>query len=315
MSNLANSTHYSQGKAKAAFNPNSKITNINKEEDGSFTFDLDPDGHGTVYKYAYDGHGFKNLGRAQEDKKVPVRYPDGSVDVDGVWFDNEDRVKSYRGADALNGIRDANEQELNDRKRLEKILSERGQNEDLEHAIGTGYFGFGSLDELEKAHNNKYGLQSGGNVIEKKNPQETMEQGFMEDKIRDLMNYPEFDPDYVPEEEEKQASDLFGVDLSDKNEYDKLDKEPTIEVPSSVKVSQSSSSAPEGNLDEYEDEVDISGDDIMNFLKYHGIKTTPVEEEYIRNNSRIPQRLLNSLKFKGDYTEEDLYEDLIDFKR
>ena len=43
-----------------------------------------------------------------------------------------------------------------DNDRLNKILSERGQSEDADFAKDTGYFGYGSLDELEKAHNAGY---------------------------------------------------------------------------------------------------------------------------------------------------------------
>lgn len=43
-----------------------------------------------------------------------------------------------------------------DSERLKKILSERGQSEDEDFAKDTGYFGYGSLDELEKAHNAGY---------------------------------------------------------------------------------------------------------------------------------------------------------------
>ena len=240
---------YGNAKAKAAFDPNAKITNIQKGEDGSFTFDLDPDGKGEIYKYSYDGHGFKNLGKAntegnpnhdedggkftdkgldvykEAEKNAPVRYPDGSVTVDGVWFDNENRVKSYRGEDALTGLRDANENELNDRKRLEKILSERGQNEDLEHAFGTGYFGFGSLDELEKAHNNDYKNVTDKDTLAKAQDwvkdhykDENMDSKTFEDRVMGV--YGEMKKDnkenpYANREEEQQASKLFNTDLSD----------------------------------------------------------------------------------------------------
>lgn len=43
-----------------------------------------------------------------------------------------------------------------DNDRLKKILSERGQSEDADFAKDTDYFGYGSLDELEKAHNAGY---------------------------------------------------------------------------------------------------------------------------------------------------------------
>lgn len=43
-----------------------------------------------------------------------------------------------------------------DSERLSKILKERGRNEDEDFAKDTGYFGFGSLDALEKAHNMDY---------------------------------------------------------------------------------------------------------------------------------------------------------------
>ena len=43
-----------------------------------------------------------------------------------------------------------------DNDRLNKILSERGQSEDADFAKDTGYFGYGSLDQLEKAHNAGY---------------------------------------------------------------------------------------------------------------------------------------------------------------
>ena len=50
----------------------------------------------------------------------------------------------------------AEEQTKTDEERLEKILKERNQNEDKSFAKDTGYFGFESLDALEKAHNSGY---------------------------------------------------------------------------------------------------------------------------------------------------------------
>jgi len=50
----------------------------------------------------------------------------------------------------------AKEQTKTDEERLEKILKERNQNEDKSFAKDTGYFGFESLDALEKAHNSGY---------------------------------------------------------------------------------------------------------------------------------------------------------------
>lgn len=43
-----------------------------------------------------------------------------------------------------------------EKERLKKILSERGQSEDEDFAKDTNYFGYGSLDELEKAHQAGY---------------------------------------------------------------------------------------------------------------------------------------------------------------
>lgn len=48
-----------------------------------------------------------------------------------------------------------------DDDRLNKILTERGQSEDADFAKDTDYFGFGSLDELEKAHNAGYKKDGG----------------------------------------------------------------------------------------------------------------------------------------------------------
>lgn len=56
--------------------------------------------------------------------------------------------------DALNDKFKKGEKSEDDR--LNKILTERNKNEDADFAKDTGYFGYGSLDALEKAHNNGY---------------------------------------------------------------------------------------------------------------------------------------------------------------
>jgi len=40
--------------------------------------------------------------------------------------------------------------------RLNEILKERNQGEDVNWCIDTDYFGFGSLTALQDAHNNNY---------------------------------------------------------------------------------------------------------------------------------------------------------------
>jgi hypothetical protein len=42
---------------------------------------------------------------------------------------------------------------------LIEILKERNQDETIEFCIDTDFFGFGSLQELQKAHNNNYNKQ------------------------------------------------------------------------------------------------------------------------------------------------------------
>lgn len=51
------------------------------------------------------------------------------------------------------------------KNRLNKILEERNQNEDIQWAEDTDYFGFGSLDKLEEAHKNNYG-RGKANIID-----------------------------------------------------------------------------------------------------------------------------------------------------
>lgn len=58
--------------------------------------------------------------------------------------------------DAMDKQFHKNKPENQDSERLKKILSERGQSEDEDFAKDTDYFGYGSLDELEKAHNAGY---------------------------------------------------------------------------------------------------------------------------------------------------------------
>lgn len=64
-------------------------------------------------------------------------------DVDTLWL--KDRKAKREAADT---------------ERLNKILQERNQNEDADFAKDTDYFGFGSLDALEKAHNAGYKSES-----------------------------------------------------------------------------------------------------------------------------------------------------------
>ena len=51
-----------------------------------------------------------------------------------------------------------------DNERLETILKERNQNEDIDFAKDTDYFGYGSLDALEEAHNSGYKQKNDNNT-------------------------------------------------------------------------------------------------------------------------------------------------------
>lgn len=55
----------------------------------------------------------------------------------------------------------AEQRKVND-SRLAQILEERGQGEDIDFAKDTDYFGYGSLENLEKAHKSGYKNEDGG---------------------------------------------------------------------------------------------------------------------------------------------------------
>lgn len=261
----------------------------------------------------------------EEEDKTPIRYPDGTIEIGNIVFRNEGEIKDKRGPQALEGLRDATEEEIKDRARLDKIISERGfPGEDREWAKESKYFGYGSLDALEEAHGRNYARkeekqeelplkQGPANVIKKLTPAEREEkegQYRLEQQLKDMDMYNMY-PD--EDEEEQQASKLLGVDVSDEDkEYEALDKEPYIDIPTSVKHMVSPL---DERGEEYEEELEISDDDFIDFLKFNGVPFTKVEEEYYRNNHRLPQRVLNFLAPKGyDYDEESLEEDLADFK-
>lgn len=100
--------------------------------------------------------------------------------------------------------------------------------------------------------------------------------------------------------------------------------ESVMDAPSSVQLSEWSPSGSQSyseELDEYfgdeeenVQEVDITDDDLLGFLKINNIKITPEDEDTIRGNHVIPTRILKET-FGDEYTEDDLYEDLMDFKR
>lgn len=101
--------------------------------------------------------------------------------------------------------------------------------------------------------------------------------------------------------ETEQASKLFGVDLSEDEMIDRLDAEPNLDIPNSVKDFDGNS-------------IDVSSDDFIDFLKYHKLEFTPLEEQYIRDNLRLPQRIVSDLAPAGrTYTYKDLVEDVTDF--
>ena len=78
-------------------------------------------------------------------KNIENGDPTGAEDLQ----DMKRRLKNYK--------EDYERQFGKDSNRLRKILEERNRNEDIDHAIDTNYFGFGSLDKLEEAHKNNYG--------------------------------------------------------------------------------------------------------------------------------------------------------------
>lgn len=80
---------------------------------------------------------------------------------------------------------------ISDNDRLSKILSERGQSEDADFAKDTDYFGYGSLDELEKAHNAGY---------KKDEPKKNWE------GVKTIQQAKKLDPDIV---EKKLASNIL----------------------------------------------------------------------------------------------------------
>lgn len=86
-------------------------------------------------------------------KNIENGDPTGAEDLQ----DMKRRLKNYK--------EDYERQFGKDSNRLRKILEERNRNEDIDHAIDTDYFGFGSLDKLEEAHKNNYG-RGKANVID-----------------------------------------------------------------------------------------------------------------------------------------------------
>ena len=97
-----------------------------------------------------------------------------------------------------------------DNDRLNKILSERGQSEDADFAKDTGYFGYGSLDELEKAHNAGY-------KTENKEPKKDWS------GVKTIKQAKKLDPDII---EKKLASNIIfsygDLNISDDELADKV---------------------------------------------------------------------------------------------
>lgn len=182
------------------------------------------------------------------------------------------------------------------------------------HDESTGQFTSENSSSEEKKAMGLFGLdkKSGilgeGSIVHKKltpaEQQEQNEQYAMERKIQDLMNYyPEEDEE--DDSEEAQASKLLGVDVSEEEDpevvKDRLDAEKNLDIPYTVK-------------NEFGKETDVSLDEFIDFLKYHKLKFTPIEEEYMRENQRLPERILDNLAPMGKtYTADDLEEDLTDY--
>ncbi len=252
----------------------------------------------------------------EEEDKTPIRYPDGTIEIGNIVFRSEGEIKEKRGPQALEGLRDATEEEIKDRARLDKIISERGlPGEDREWAKVSKYFGYGSLDALEEAHGRNYARkeekqeelplkQGPANVIKKLTPAEREEkegQYRLEQQLKDMDMY-----NMYPDEEEKQASKLLGVDMSDEDkEYYALDKEPTIDIPYSINLSN----LPPDWRGEDDEEIEVPEDKFLDMLKKEGVNLTPVEEEYFRNNRRLPVRIFDNLRIEN---EDDLEEWLRD---
>lgn len=170
------------------------------------------------------------------------------------------------------------------------------------------------------------------------------------------------------EAEEKEASRLLGVDVSEPKtwqvdptdpemdeflkldskgrrqareegrlpkQFEKLDKatigslmagydEAVTDAPWSVKISDTVASGPQsynedydeyaGNEEEVSEEIDVSTDDVIDFLKVNKVNLSSEDEQLIRDNHVIPTRILKE-EFGDKYTEDDLYDDLVDFKR
>ena len=170
----------------------------------------------------------------------------------------------------------------------------------------------GSFDEAEKAAREEI-LQK-ASQLGNDHPEVL---ALIDKYFNDFGDHVKTNPEPDSPEEIEKASKMFGVSMADAAEdenrrFQELDKEPYLDVPSSVTHMVS---PVDERGEEYEEELEISDDDFINFLKYHNIPFTRDEEEFFRDNHRIPQRVLDSLAPKGyDYDEDDLEEDLIDFK-
>lgn len=96
--------------------------------------------------------------------------------IDTKGMSNDEAVKKFNELKGKGDGTPAEQRKLEekgiaktDNERLETILKERNQNEDIDFAKDTDYFGYGSLDALEEAHNSGYKSEN----TENKNTQDS----------------------------------------------------------------------------------------------------------------------------------------------
>lgn len=96
--------------------------------------------------------------------------------IDTKGMSNDEAVKKFNELKGKGDGTPAEQRKLEekgitktDNERLETILKERNQNEDVDFAKDTDYFGYGSLDALEEAHNSGYKSEN----TENKNTQDS----------------------------------------------------------------------------------------------------------------------------------------------
>lgn len=89
--------------------------------------------------------------------------------------------------------------------------------------------------------------------------------------------------------------------------------ESVMDAPNSVRYTEYYGN---GDIDggEADIEVDVSTDDVIDFIKWNHKNLSPEDEQLIRDNHVVPTRILKE-EFGEDFTEEDLEEYLTEWKK